>query len=174
MGDCILWYALLSNAQDNSESAIRLKTTIRKTKDELSDQCILSTIALFSSLQESLHQTNDADQKVISDSIWMLYILQSSSFAIDCWRSVAERDNRLIGVISGTLQSLHNVKISQESSSTDKDEKVHSNNVNRKSIITTELIAKIRKGCKYLLLTMERSEISGKSMASRDMSSKTD
>ena len=175
IGDCILWYALLSNAQDNSESAIRFKTTIRKAKDELSDQSILSTIALFSSLQESLHQANDADQKVISDSIWMLYILQSSSFAIDCWKSVAKRDSRLIGVISDTLQSLHNVKISQESSSTDKYEKVHSNNnINRKSIITTELVAKIRKGCKYLLLTMEQSETSGKSTASRDMSSKTD
>jgi hypothetical protein len=175
MCDCILWYTLLSNAQDNSESAIRFKTTVTKSKEELFDQCILKTIALFSSLQESLRQTNDADQKHIFDSIWMLYFLQSSPFAIDCWKTVTKRDNRMKDVISATLQSLHCVKLSQKSSSTDNDEKVHNNNnIRGKNIINAELVAKIRKGCKYLLLVMEQSETSGRSISMRGMSSKTD
>jgi hypothetical protein len=174
MGDCILWYTLLSNAHDNSES-IRFKTTVTKSKEELFDQCILKTIALFSSLQESLRETNNADQKHIFDSIWILYFLQSSPFAIDCWKTVAKRDSQMNYVIAATLQSLHCVKLPQESSSTDKDEKVHNNsNIREKTIINADLVAKIRKGCKYLLLAMEQSETSAKSISMRAMSSKTD
>jgi len=175
MGDCILWYALLASVQDNGASVIRFKNTITKSKDELFDQCILSTVSLFSSLRESLSQTNDVNQKVIYDTIWMLNVLQSSPFAIECWKKVADKDSRVMNAISSTLNSLHAVKLPQESSLTDQDKKIQNSNMNNeKTIINAELVAKIRKGCKYLLFAMEQSESSGKSNAVRGISSKTD